>query len=215
MSGLRPSAKKVAKTIVDVLLAADLVAVMATALLEEAPHEYLGVALFVLMVVHVVLNRRYFTHLAKGRYTPLRVLQLIAVIGLVACVIGQVASALVLSKHAFSFLPAIPGASWARTVHMLLSYWCFVFAFAHVGLQVKAKLPVWLQIALIAVACFGVVSYVQLNMAPYLFGQVMFAAADYASPLALIFARYASVAVLVAVVFHYIRVALRKTAKEA
>ena len=213
MSGSNPSAKKVAKTAVDMLLAADLVAVMATALVEEVPHEYLGVALFVLMVAHIVLNRRYFTHLAKGRYTPLRVLQLLAVIGLIACVIGQVASALVLSKHAFAFLPAIPGAAWARTVHMLFSYWCFIFAFAHVGLQVKAKLPVWLQVPLIAVACFGAVSFVQLDMAAYLFGQVMFAAADYASPLALIFARYASVAILVAVVFHYIRIALQRAGK--
>ena len=202
MSG---SSRRILKTLIDVLLALDFCAVMATALIEEAPHEYLGVSLFALMVVHVVVNRRFFTHLAKGRYTPLRVAQVIAVVGLVVCFVGQLASALVLSKHAFAFLPAFPGASWARNAHMLLSYWGFIFAFAHAGLQVKAKLPVAGQVALVVVACAGAVCFVQLNMHAYLFGQVLFAAADYATPLVVIFARYAAVAVLVFTVFHYVR----------
>ena len=142
-------------------MAAVLVAVMATALVQEAPHEWLGIGLFVLMATHVVFNRKWFVAVFRGRRNALRVVQIIVIVGLVACVIGQVASSLVLSKHAFGFLPALPGAGWARRVHMLCSYWAFVFAFAHAGMHMrtpKGMLPwqVWaVRIVWAGIACFG------------------------------------------------------------
>lgn len=204
---------------VDVVMAVLFIAVMATALVQEVPHEYVGIALFIAVIAHIVLNRRWFKALFRGRYSAVRVLQLVAVIGLLACIIGQVASSLVLSKYAFGFLPALPGASWARRAHMLCSYWSFVFAFAHAGLQFKGfgrlvrpkdsgspSVAVWLgRIAVIAVACYGTYAFAQVNMGAYLLGQVEFAFADFATPLALMCARYAAIAVLVAAVFHYVR----------
>lgn len=214
------SGKKAARIVVDAVLAVVYVAVMATALVQEAPHEYLGIALFVLAIVHVVMNRRWFTHLTSGRYSAVRVLQLVAVLGLLACIVAQLASSLVLSKYAFGFLPAIPGASWARRVHMLCAYWGFLFAFAHAGLQfgnVLNRLHVrasgkhgsaatWIaRAAFVVVACYGAYSFVQLGFPTYLTGQVQFAFADFSTPLALSFARYGAIAVLVAGVFHYLR----------
>ena len=212
--------KKTAKVALDIALAVVLVAVMATALVQEAPHEWLGVALFVLMVIHVVFNRRWLASVFRGRYDALRVLQIIVLVGLLACVVGQVASSLVLSKHVFGFLPALPGAGWARRVHMICSYWAFVFAFAHVGLHARfpkglASWQTWVaRIACVIVACFGIYSFVQLGLWPYLTGQIQFAFADSATPLVLTGVRYASVAALVAIVFHFIRegiVAARKS----
>ena len=200
---------------IDAAMAASFVAVMATALVQEAPHEYLGIALFALVAAHAVVNRRWFARLARGRYNGVRVLQLIAVAGLLACVIGQVASSIVISEHALWWLPAVPGAEWARRIHMLCSYWGFVFAFAHAGLQFQAvavrlgaKRPIgtattWACRAVwIAISCFGAWSFVALGLPSYLAGQVQFAYADFATPLALTFAQYASIAVLVAGAFH-------------
>ena len=196
---------------------------MATALVQEVPHEYLGVALFVLVAVHALQHRRWFAALGKGRYNAVRTIQLIVLIILVLCLLGQVVSALVLSEHAFAFLPALPGASWARQVHMLCSYWAFLLAFAHVGLQFKNVLAktgamrgmpvagIWaLRAVWLAVAVLGCVSFVQLNLAGYLFARVQFAAVNLEVPLVAVSAQYAAVGVLVAGVFHYIRVALDK-----
>ena len=213
---------RAAHALVGVLLAVDLIAVMATALVQEAPHEFLGIALFALVVIHVVQTRRWFTALGRGRWGAARVIQLVLIAGLAVCLIGQIASALILSKHALAFLPALPGAAWARSAHMLCSYWFFVLAFAHFGFQLKGMLAkmrfgrddagagsaarVWvIRIVWAAIAVFGVISFVQLGLASYLFAQVQFAAADYAAPLALSFARYAAVGVLVAGIFHFIR----------
>ena len=61
------------------------------------------------------------------------------------------------------------------------------------------------RIIIAAVACFGAFSFAQLGLWQYLTGQVQFAYADYSVPLAFTFARYASIAILVTGVFHYIR----------
>ena len=199
------------KIVLDSALALVLVATMTTALVQEAPHEWLGVTLFVLMAIHIVLNRRWLASIFRGRHSTLRIIQIVVVMGLAVCIIGQLASSLVLSKHAFGFLPALPGAGWARSVHMLCSYWAFVFAFAHAGLhaRVPKSMAPWqkwaARIIIAAVACFGAFSFAQLGLWQYLTGQVQFAYADYSVPLAFTFARYASIAILVTGVFHYIR----------
>ena len=203
--------KKAAKVALDIAMVLVFVAIMTTALVQEAPHEWLGVTLFVLMVIHIVLNRRWLASIFRGRHSALRIIQIVVVVGLAVCIIGQLASSLVLSKHAFGFLPALPGAGWARSVHMLCSYWAFVFAFAHAGLHVRAPKSMapwqkWAARIIIAVVdCFGAFSFAQLGLWQYLTGQVQFAYADYSVPLAFAFARYASIAILVTGVFHYIR----------
>lgn len=207
---------------VDALMSACLVAVMATALVQEAPHEYLGVALVALVALHLAMNRRWVARLFRGRYDAVHVLQVASAAGLGLCLVSQVASALVLSKHALWFLPSLPGASWARSVHMLCSHWMFALAFAHAGLQLQGALArigrrripagaLWaLRVAWGAVAAFGALSFVQLGMGDYLLGRVQFAAADYGAPIVLSLARYASIATLIAGAFHYLALALRR-----
>ena len=56
--------RRTVKIAVDIAMAAVLVAVMTTAIVQEAPHEWLGVTLFVLLVVHIVLNRKWLASVA-------------------------------------------------------------------------------------------------------------------------------------------------------
>lgn len=206
-------------------MAVVLTAVMATALVQEAPHEYLGIALFALVIAHVVLNRRWFKALFRGCCNAVRALQLIVIVGFLACILGQAVSSVVLSKHAFGFLPAIEGASWARRVHMLCSYWGFALAFAHAGLHIKtgvrryarkldgerATAAAWaVRVVVFVISAYGATSFVQLGLAGYLLGQVQFAFVDYGKPLPLAFAQYASVGVLLAAAFHCVGKALDK-----
>ena len=205
-------------------------AVMATSQVLAAPHEFLGLSLLAFMVAHAVLNRRWFTGLGKGRWTTAQVLQVIAVAGTLLCALGQAVSAIILSEHAFAFLPELPGAWWARKVHMLCSFWFFVFASAHVGLQWRSMLArmgamrpggllsrpalLWIcRIFWLAVAAFGVWSFVRLGIGPYLLGQVEFAYADYDTPVILLALRYLAVGVLIAGACHYLAAGLRRVAR--
>lgn len=217
--------RRLARVAVDIAMAATLIAVMSCALVQEKPHEYLGIAAFTAVVAHNVLNRHWFKALFRGRYNVVRTLQVAMIVGLVACIVGLMASSLVLSKHAFGFLPAIPGASWARRVHMLCSYWGFVFAFAHAGLHLKglgvlmrskASVPsvaVWLgRIVAAVLSCYGIYAFVRMNLGAYLLGQVQFAFVDYSAPISLSLARHAAVAVLVTAVFHCLRLFISRFA---
>lgn len=217
----RRKRRTVARVVIDAAMAAMYVAVMATALVQEAPHEYLGVALFVVTVAHAVLNLRWFKALFRGRYSAVRTMRLIAIAGLLVCMVGMVASSLVISKHAFGFLPAPPGTGWARRMHMLCSYWGFVFTFAHAGLQLKgfgrlvrpacarheASAPAYatgaMHAAIGAVSCFGAYSFIQAGIPSYLLGQVQFAYVDFSEPLVMAFVRWVSIAVLISVLFYY------------
>ena len=214
------------RVIVDAVLAGLLVAMMASALVQEAPHEYLGVALFATVVAHIALNKHRFKTLVFSRCNAVRILRLMTVVGLFVCIVGQVTSALVLSKYAFGFLPALPGASLARRVHMLCSYWGFALAFAHVGLQFRGlcqlmrtgvtsntlgahRYVTWAgHFLFVMFACFGAYSFVQLDFGIYLLSQTQFAFADYGMSIALSLMCYASIAVLIAGFFHYLRTAL-------
>lgn len=202
------------KIVVDVAMTVVFVATMATAIVQEAPHEYLGVALFALVVAHIVLNRRWLAALPRMKRSALLVAQVATLAVLVVCIAGQVVSSLVLSKHAFGFLPALPGASWARRVHMLCAYWSFVAAFAHAGLHMRVPANMGarrlraVRAGLAAISCYGVYSFMRLGMPAYLTGRVQFAMVDFGTPLPLSFVRYTSVAVLVSVGAHVAREAL-------
>ncbi len=197
---------------VDACLAAVFVALMTTATVEEFAHEWLGMAAFALFVVHQVLNRRWWTGLVRGRYTALRALGTVVNLGLALCMVGQMASSLVLSEHALWWLPALDGAWWARVVHLLCSYWGFVLAAIHAGLHLvgaartlarRGGALAWgVRIAFVAVACFGAWSFVQLDLATYLTLSSQFVFVDPAVPLGLTAAEYASVGVLLAAAAH-------------
>ena len=212
---------RTAKIFVDAAMAVAFVATMATAIVQEAPHEYLGVTLFALAVAHIVLNRKWLAALPRMKRTVLLVAQVATLLVLVGCIVGQVASSLVLSKYAFGFLPALPGAAWARRVHMLCAYWSFVAAFAHAGLHITVPARMdrrtlrAVRLVLAAIACYGAYSFVRLGMPAYLTGQVQFAMADFGTPPALLFARYASVAVLVTGAAHVAHEALDHAARQA
>ena len=202
------------KIAVDVAMSVVLVATMATALVQEVPHEWLGIAMFVLMLTHVVLNRKWILGVVRSRRKASYMLHLILIVALLVCLVGMIASSLVLSKHVFGFLPALPGAAWARRIHMLFSYWMFVLTFAHMGLHIRLprRMETWklwtLRAFAVVGACYGVYAFVRLGLFDYLTGQVQFAMADFQIPLPITFLRYAGVGVLVAVVFHGVQLAI-------
>lgn len=244
MPGEHPAAKggravRGVRLVVDVLLAAVFVALMATATVQEFAHEWLGISAFVLFVVHQVLNRRWWAGLLRGRYTPLRAVGTAVNLGLLVCLVGLMASSLVLSEHAFGWLPALPGAAWARVAHLLCSYWGFVLAFAHAGLCMRRYLAPrprrghagagrtapggqavrpagagrWVaRLCAVAAVLAGAWSFAQLNMGTYLTLQSQFLFADPSVPLALTLAEYALAGAGIACTAYALGAALRALA---
>ena len=189
---------------VDGALACVLVFVMATPLAEGVAHEWLGVALVVLAAIHQALNARWWSALLRGRQTPLRLLTTLVGLALVICVAALAASSLVISVHAFSWLPAIPGALWARPAHMLCSFWLFALSAFHAGLHVRVRCrPFGLASTALLVlwavgALAGIASWIWLDFGSYLVGAVPFYAVDASQPLALRVLAYLLIGALLA-----------------
>ena len=92
---------------VDVLFAITLILLMATGVQENFAHEWLGMAAFLLFVVHQVQHESWWKALFRGKYNGFRILKTLVVACLSICFLGLVASSLILSREVFSWLPMI------------------------------------------------------------------------------------------------------------
>lgn len=127
--------KTICKMVIDFAMTVMLLILMAYQGTGDLAHEWLGVGMFALLVVHNILNLKWYKSLLKGRYTAFRVLQTALVFLVLAAMIGLMVSGIMLSRHVFSPLRISSGMSFARSLHMLSSYWGYLFMALHLGLH--------------------------------------------------------------------------------
>lgn len=184
-------ARRIVARLAEAALAVDLVILMATAIVEEVAHEWFGMALFALAIGHVCLRWPIVRATFLGKASVRKFVTLALYLLILACLVALFASSLILSKFAFGWLPALPGASWARGLHMVASYWLFVLAFVHIGMSMrifaktkhrKTGIAIWL-VACVALAVLGMWAFVDLDMWQYMSMGVQFAFADASAPL--------------------------------
>lgn len=113
--------KQIIKIITDISMTVVQLFLMAYSLVGEAIHEWLGIGMFALFILHHILNGKWSRSLLKGKYTPFRILQTVLVALALCSMLGSMISGIILSRHALDFLPITGGQSWARTLHMLSS----------------------------------------------------------------------------------------------
>ena len=99
-------------------------------------HEILGEGLFVLWSLHIILNRRWYGAILKGKYNPYRVMQTIINCCILICTIFLMISGIILSNQIFTFLNIQSGLGFARIAHLLASHWYYLFMSLHIGLHV-------------------------------------------------------------------------------
>lgn len=206
------TAKRV-RNVLDVLLAAAFLGLMVTSTDHAAGHEFLGVAAIVLALAHVVLNRKRMLALLRGGWASKA--EAFVDFALVAGVACMLASALVLSVHAFSWLPVFPGSWWARLMHLCVSSWVFLLASVHAGLHLRgAARALWhrapglsraVTAAWVLCAPFALWSFGALHLADYLVLRVPFAMVDPNATVLTMLLSYASVAVLLAGAAHFVQ----------
>ena len=178
---------KRAKHIVDILLGVGLLLLMSYQVTGEAGHEWTGIAMTALMIVHQVLNRKWITALFKGKYTPLRIAQTFINAALVICFILTAVCGVNMSVHAVPFLADFMRTSLGRRLHLTLSHWCFVLMGLHLGLHMPAMLKGvkgtaarragWM--ASVCAAGAGLWLFLKDSYPDYLFYRVPFAFIDY------------------------------------
>ncbi|MCR5622475.1 MAG: DUF4405 domain-containing protein [Treponema sp.] len=184
-------------------------------------HVILGVALFVLWAVHIVLNRRWYGTVFKGKYNTRRVLQTVINCGILMCTIFLLISGIILSNHVFTFLGIETGLGFARTAHLLASHWYYMFMSLHIGMHVamfagKMKVPregiisIILRILFILLFIYGIYAFIIRGIWRYLVLQQQFFFLNLERGYALFTLDYISIIVLFATGVQYLNKLLQR-----
>ena len=175
------------KRIVDVALMVTLLLLMAFQVTEQLAHEWLGITMFVLTIVHQVLNRKYYAAIFKGKYSPLRIFQLIVNILLLLTFVCTALSGMMMSRFATPFMNGILPSSIVRQGHLALSHWSFVLMGLHLGLHfgiVMSKLKnrtvkIILGTVMTGISVYGFYLFFKSDMLNYMLFKNPFAFLDY------------------------------------
>ena len=95
--------KQIARLGLDLAMTVLLLLLMTRQITGEDAHEWLGAAMFVLWLLHHLLNRRWYGSLFKGKHGPARLLQTTVDILLLAAMAGLIISGVMLSRTEFAF----------------------------------------------------------------------------------------------------------------
>ena len=217
--------KKKLRIVVDIGMVLLLPLLMAYSLVGEAAHEYLGIGMFLLFIVHHILNLAWWKHLLRGRYTPFRILGAAVNLALAVIMLALPVTGMILSRHVFHFLH-LGGAATARTVHLLASYWGLVLMSFHAGMHGNmmmgmlrkntnmrqlSKIKIWsLKIIVLLLAICGIHAFVKNEIASYLFLRTQFVFIDFSQPIFFVLKDYFNIIALFALIGYYFAVWLKK-----
>ncbi|MBR0031583.1 MAG: DUF4405 domain-containing protein [Treponema sp.] len=192
---------------------------------NDRVHQILGMTLLVLWAVHVILNRRWFGSLFKGRYAPHRIMQIVVNLGVLVCALLLMISGMMMAW----FIPSEivgGGLGFARIIHLIASHWYYVFMAFHIGLHASMiariatqsstsstsqnsqnKLPskkiIPLRVICIFISLYGVYAFITRGLWKYMFGLQQFFFFDFERGYLLFAIDYLSILVLFATMMHY------------
>ena len=216
--------KQKAKIAVDVLMTLALLFLMPYELIGEAVHEWIGAGMFLLFILHHILNRKWTGNLTKGRYKPLRIIQTILVMLILICILGSMASGIILSRHVFAFLKIRGMSAPARVIHMTCAYWGFVLMSLHLGIHwgmmmgmagkifpKPSKARTWiLRLAGIGIAGYGVYAFIKRDILSYLLMQVQYVFFNFEEPVIFFILDYMAAMGLFVFIGYYLRKGLAR-----
>ena len=179
--------KTTVKRILDAALTIALLLLMSMQVTKQLAHEWIGIAMFALAILHHILNRKYYTAVFKGKYTPLRVYQLIVNTLLLLTFICTPLTGMMMSRYTTTFMNGLLTSSVVRQGHLALSYWSFVLMGVHLGLHfgiIASKLPKGkIRIAsgalMSGISIYGFYLFFKSNIFDYMFFRIPFAFFDY------------------------------------
>lgn len=217
------------KIIIDICMTAGLLACMSYLLIGEEAHEWIGCGMFVLFILHHMLNAGYYKNLFRGKYSLLRIIQTAVNLLTLLSMIGLMVSGIILSQYVFDFIHIRGMASFGRKLHMLSAYWGFVFMSVHLGLHWgifigtakrltgKKSVPkavTWcLRAAAFLIACYGLAAFIKHDILSYMLLKIHFVFFDLEQPLFLFFLDYAAIMGFWIWVTYYIRALITKLSK--
>lgn len=187
--------KNTIKRVVDVGLTVTLLCLMAYQVTGEALHEWLGIGVTMLVIIHQILNFKWYGTLFKGKYHALRILQTAVNVLLLLSFAIIALCGMAMSGHAVPFLYGMLPVSFARQFYLSLSHWAFTLMGLHLGIHIplmtaklKGKKKIVLSSVFCAIGTAGLFFFLKNGLYNYLLFKVPFAFLDYEKSPIIVFA---------------------------
>ena len=200
-----------ANRIIDIVMVLFLPLLMAYSLIGETFHEVIGTAMFVLFILHLILHRKWWKAVPKGRYNAYRAFITVLNLILLVLMLMQPLSGISMSHHLYTFLPFTGIAASARNIHLVLGYWSYVLMSLHLGLHMEPVIQgitkgkeqtqavQWTgRILAFLISAYGIYAFIKRGLPGYMFMQTMFDFFDFGEPVIFFIADYLAVMVLFA-----------------
>ena len=182
------------KRIVDILMLTALSCLMAFQVTGEKAHEWIGIVMVTLVVIHQILNRKWYSGLFKGKYNPYRIMNTIVDILLLISFFLTAISGMSMSNHAVPFMYGLINVNNARVMHLAFSYWSFILMGLHIGMHISimtSKMPktikLILSILMTVVAGYGLYLFINSGLSNYILFKTHFAFLDYEKSAVVVF----------------------------
>lgn len=132
-------------------------------------HEWIGISLCVLFILHIIINLRWYGNILRGKYTFRRSVNTVLNLLLPMTMIVLCVTGILNSRHAFGFLQ-LKGGMGIRQIHTFVAYWGLILIGVHTGLHWETVLGVarkmagingerWIRSVSLRVAAFLVAVY--------------------------------------------------------
>lgn len=199
------------KRIIDILMTFILIPLMAYQITGEVAHEWFGISMVSLVIIHQVLNRKWYQGLFKGNYKFFRVFSIIINILLLISFALTAISGVSMNNHAVPFLYGLLNVNTARVMHLAFSYWSFIFMGIHIGMHVNVmtnKIPKniknVLTIIFTIISGYGFYLFLKSGIINYITFKTHFAFLDYEKPADLVFLENVAMLIFFAFLAHSI-----------
>ena len=133
----------IGRRIVDVCMTVLLLCLMAYQVTGEALHEWIGMAMTLLVIVHQILNWKWYGALFKGKYHALRIIMTAVNLLLLAAMLLTAFCGMSMSGYAVPFLYGMAPVSFVRRMHLSMSHWTFILMGLHLGIHIPMMTAHW------------------------------------------------------------------------
>lgn len=118
----------------DLTSACLLVAALAYWAMGNLAHEMIGTAMFLLVLAHNGINRRWYGRLSRTARQPRGRVTIALNLALAAVMLALLGSSVVVSRDVFGLLPFAAGVT-SRDIHLMSAHWALVLVGLHVGMN--------------------------------------------------------------------------------
>ncbi len=177
-----------ARRIIDVVLTVLMLCLMAFQVTGNFLHEWIGIGMTLMVIVHQILNINWYGALFKGKYNAYRIINTVFTVLVVLSFALTAVCGMSMSSHAVPFLYGLLKISLARRMHLSMSYWSFILMGLHLGIHIpvitaKIKMPVRMKtvfgVIFCALAGTGLYLFFRNGITYYLSFRAAFAFFDY------------------------------------